>query len=45
VGPQGESPHNILFTSKLNFKANDGAPNGKRKMGLPKEGHHPKGGH
>jgi len=44
VGPQGESPHSTLFTLRLNFDEDDGAPSGKKGMELPKEGHHLKGG-
>ncbi len=44
MGPQGKSPRSTLFALSLNFDEDDGASNGKRGMGLPKEGHHPKGG-
>jgi hypothetical protein len=32
--------HTPLLTLWLNFDKSNGAPNGKRRMGLPKEGHH-----
>ncbi len=44
MGPQGESPHSTLFTLRLNFDEDDGAPSGKKGIELPKEGHHLKGG-
>jgi hypothetical protein len=44
LGPRGQGPsqheHIPLLTLWLDFDENNGAPNGKKRMRLPKEGHH-----